>query len=116
MYPIKFGWCIITDSSVLIKTKEEWIVQFDGVESFYVDKFNGRTFIGIRYKDNTEEAITDDEISQNRKLRLKTALQGYPYVYFQARTIEGQDVKPHHCAFEYMRTKSFYKPLIFYVW
>ena len=70
---------VITDTSLTVKTKEEWIVQFDGVESFYVDKFNGKTFIGIRYKDNTEEAIADGEIAKERKSRLKSDLQGYPY-------------------------------------
>ena len=70
---------VINDTSLTVKTKEEWIVQFDGVESFYVDKYKGKTFIGIRYKDNTEEAIADGEIAKERKSRLKSDLQGYPY-------------------------------------
>ena len=70
---------VINETSVTVNTQEEWSVRFDGVESFYVDKFNGRTFIGIRYKDNTEEAITEEEIAKGRKQRSKAALKGYPY-------------------------------------
>ena len=70
---------VINDYSLTVRTREEWIVQFEGVDSFYVDKFNGRTFIGIRYKENTEEAIADAEIAKDRKQRSKAAMQGYPY-------------------------------------
>ena len=66
---------VITDSSLTVNTQEAWIVQFSGVESFYIDKYKGRTFIGIRYKDNTEEGSSDEEIAQNRKLRSKSRLQ-----------------------------------------
>jgi len=84
---------IFNFTSLTVKTKEEWIVQFDGVESFYVDKFKGRTFIGIRYKDNTEEAKTDEEIAQNRKLRSKSALQGYPYeIYVRGLSKTPQEI------------------------
>ena len=84
---------VITDTSLTVKTKEEWIVQFDGVESFYVDKFKGLTFIGIRYKDNTEEAKTDEEIAQNRKLRSKSALRGYPYeIYVRGLSKTPQEI------------------------
>ena len=44
---------IITDTSLIVKTQEEWVVRLSGVESFYVDKFKGRTFIGIHYKEGT---------------------------------------------------------------
>ena len=70
---------VINDTSLTVNTQEEWRVRFDGVDSFYVDKFNGHTFIGVRYKDNTEEAITDEEIAKGRKQRSKAALKGYPY-------------------------------------
>ena len=84
---------VITDTSLTVKTKEEWIVQFDGVESFYVDKFNGKTFIGIRYKDNTEEAIADEEIAKERKWRLKSELQGYPYeIYVRGLSRTPQEI------------------------
>lgn len=82
---------IITDTSLTINTQEEWIVQFEGVDSFYVDKFNGKTFIGIRYKNNTEEAITEEEIAEGRKRRFKAALQGYPYEVY----VSGLTMKPH---------------------
>ena len=49
-----------------------------GVESFYVDKFNGRTFIGIRYKEDTWEAGKENMLD-DRKRRSKAAMQGYPY-------------------------------------
>ena len=84
---------VINDTSLTVNTKEEWIVQFDGVESFYVDKFNGKTFIGIRYKDNTEEAIADEEIAKERKWRLKSELQGYPYeIYVRGLSRTPQEI------------------------
>ena len=84
---------VINDSSLTVKTKEEWIVKFDGVDSFYIDKFDGRTFIGIRYKDNTEEAITEEEIAKNRKQRSKAALQGYPYeIYVRGLSKTPQEI------------------------
>ena len=84
---------VVTDTSLTVKTKEEWIVQFDGVESFYVDKFRGKTFIGIRYKDNTEEAIADGEIAKERKSRLKSDLQGYPYeIYVRGLSKSPQEI------------------------
>ena len=46
---------IITDMSLIVKTQGEWRVRLSGVESFYIDKFQGRTFIGINYKDDTWE-------------------------------------------------------------
>lgn len=69
---------IITDTSLIVKTKEEWVVRLSGVESFYVDKFNGRTFIGIRYKEDTWEAGKENMLD-DRKRRSKATMQGYPY-------------------------------------
>ena len=84
---------VITDTSLTVKTQEEWVVQFSGVDSFYVDKFKGRTFVGIRYKDNVEECITDEEIAQNRKLRSRAALQGYPYeIYVKGLSKTPQEI------------------------
>ena len=84
---------VINDYSLTVRTREEWIVQFEGVDSFYVDKFNGRTFIGIRYKENTEEAIADAEIAKDRKQRSKAALQGYPYeVYVSGLSMKPQEI------------------------
>lgn len=84
---------IITDSSLTVNTQEAWIVQFSGVESFYIDKYKGRTFIGIRYKDNTEEGTSDEEIAQNRKLRSKSRLQGYPYeIYTRGLSKSPQEI------------------------
>lgn len=84
---------VINDTSLTVNTKEEWIVQFDGVDSFYIDKFKGNTFIGIRYKANTEEAIADEEIAKDRKRRLKSALQGYPYeIYVRGLSKSPQEI------------------------
>lgn len=69
---------VITDTSLIVKTKAEWIVRLSGVESFYVDKFKGRTFIGIRYKEDTWEAGKENLVD-DRKWRLKADMQGYPY-------------------------------------
>ena len=59
---------IITDTSLIVKTQEEWVVRLSGVESFYVDKFKGRTFIGIHYKEGTWEAGKEN-IAEDRKRR-----------------------------------------------
>ena len=84
---------VISDTSLTVNTQEEWRVRFDGVESFYVDKHNGKTFIGIRYKDNTEEAITEEEIAKGRKQRSKAALQGYPYeIYVKGLSKTPQEI------------------------
>ena len=84
---------VINDYSLTVKTREEWVVQFEGVDSFYVDKFNGRTFIGIRYKENTEEAIAEEEIAKERKQRSKAALQGYPYeIYVRGLSKTPQEI------------------------
>lgn len=69
---------VITDTSLIVKTKAEWVVRLSGVESFYVDKFNGRTFIAIRYKEDTWEAGKENLVD-DRKWRLKADMQGYPY-------------------------------------
>ena len=39
----------------------------------------GRKIIGIRYKDNIADGITDVEIAKGRKERRKSPLTGYPY-------------------------------------
>lgn len=84
---------VINDTSLTVKTKEEWIVQFDGVESFYVDKYKGKPYIGIRYKDNTEEAVTEEEVAKGRKQRLKAPLQGYPYeIYVRGLSKTPQEI------------------------
>lgn len=69
---------IITDMSLIVKTQGEWIVRLSGVESFYIDKFQGRTFIGINYKDDTWEGHKEN-VAEDRKQRSKAAMQGYPY-------------------------------------
>ena len=45
---------------------------------FYIDKFQGRTFIGINYKDDTWEGHKEN-VAADRKQRSKAAMQGYPY-------------------------------------
>ena len=83
---------VITDMSLVVKTQEEWVVRLSGVESFYVDKFNGRTFIGIRYKEGTWEAGKDN-IAENRKQRSKAAMQGYPYeIYVRGLSKTPQEI------------------------
>ena len=72
-------YLVITDVQLRVNTPEPWVVQLSGVDSFYVGKFKGRTFIGIRYKDNIEGGITDEWVAKGRKQRFKAALQGYPY-------------------------------------
>ena len=69
---------VITDTTLIVKTREEWVVRLSGVESFYVDKFKGHTFIGIRYKEDTWEAGKEN-LHNDRKWRLRNAMQGYPY-------------------------------------
>ena len=69
---------IITDMSLIVKTQGEWVVRLSGVESFYIDKFQGRTFIGISYKDDTWEGHKEN-IAIDRKQRSRAAMQGYPY-------------------------------------
>ena len=83
---------VITDMSLVVKTQEEWVVRLSGVESFYVDKFNGRTFIGIRYKEGTWEAGKEN-IAENRKQRSKAAMQGYPYeIYVRGLSKTPQEI------------------------
>ena len=84
---------VINDYSLTVRTQEEWVVQFEGVDSFYVDKYKGKPYIGIRYKDNTEEAITEEEIAKERKQRSKAALQGYPYeIYVRGLSKTPQEI------------------------
>ncbi len=83
---------IITDVQLRVNTVEPWVVQLSGVESFYVDTFKGRTFIGIRYKENTWEAHKD-HLAEGRKQRSKAAMQGYPYeVYVGGLSMKPQEI------------------------
>ena len=83
---------VITDISLIVKTQEEWVVRLSGVESFYVDKFKGRTFIGIHYKEDTWEGKKEN-IVEDRKQRSKAAMQGYPYeVYVNGLSKTPQEI------------------------
>lgn len=83
---------VVTDMSLIVKTQEEWVVRLSGVESFYVDKFKGRTFIGINYKDDTWEGHKEN-IADNRKQRSRAAMQGYPYeVYVSGLSKTPQEI------------------------
>ena len=83
---------VITDVQLRVNTVEPWVVQLSGVDSFYVDKFKGRTFIGIRYKENTWEAHKGNT-AEGRKQRSKAAMQGYPYeVYVGSLSMKPQEI------------------------
>ena len=83
---------VITDMSLIVKTQEEWVVRLSGVESFYIDKYQGRTFIGIRYKEDTWEAHKGN-LAEDRKRRSRAALQGYPYeVYVSGLSMKPQEI------------------------
>ncbi len=84
---------VITDVQLKVNAPEPWVVQLSGVESFYVDKFKGRKFIGIRYKDNIEGGFPEKVIVEGRKQRYKASLQGYPYeVYVSGLTMKPQEI------------------------
>ena len=84
---------IITDVQLRVNAPEPWVVQLSGVESFYVDKFKGRKFIGIRYKDNVEGGFPEEVIAEGRKRRLKAGMQGYPYeVYVSGLSMKPQEI------------------------
>ena len=84
---------IVTDVLLRVNTPEPWVVQLAGVESFYIGKFKGRKFIGIRYKDNIEGGITDEWIAKGRKQRYKASLQGYPYeIYVIGLSMKPQEI------------------------
>ena len=86
-------YLVITDQQVKVNTPEPWVVKLSGVDSFYVDKFKGRTFIGIRYKDNIEGDVTDEQIAKYRKQRSKASLQGYPYeIYVRGLSKTPQEI------------------------
>ena len=86
-------YLVITDQQVKVNAPEPWVVKLSGVDSFYVDKFKGRTFIGIRYKDNIEGGITDEWVAKGRKQRLKATLQGYPYeIYVRGLSKTPQEI------------------------
>ncbi len=84
---------VITDVQLRVNAPEPWVVQLSGVESFYVDKFKGRKFIGIRYKDNIEGGFLEEVITEGRKRRFKAAMQGYPYeVYVNGLSKTPQEI------------------------
>ena len=84
---------IISDVQLRVNATEPWVVQLSGVESFYVDKFKGRKFIGIRYKDNIEGGFPEEVIAEGRKRRFKAALQGYPYeIYVRGLSKTPQEI------------------------
>ena len=86
-------YLVITDHQLKVNAPEPWVVQLSGVDSFYVDKYNGRTFIGIRYKDNIERGVTDEQITKYRKQRSKASLQGYPYeIYVRYLSMKPQEI------------------------
>ena len=84
---------VITDVQLRVNAPEPWVVQLSGVDSFYVDKFKGRKFIGIRYKDNIEGGFLEEVITEGRKRRFKAAMQGYPYeVYVNGLSKTPQEI------------------------
>ena len=86
-------YLVITDVQLRVNAPEPWVVQLSGVDSFYVDKDKGRKLIGIRYKDNIEAGITDEQIAKDRKQRSKAALQGYPYeIYVRFLSMKPQEI------------------------
>ena len=86
-------YLVITDHQVKVNALKPWVVKLSGVESFYVDKYNGRQFIGIRYKDNIEGGVTDEQIAKYRKQRSKASLQGYPYeIYVRFLSMKPQEI------------------------
>ena len=86
-------YLVITDVQLRVNAPEPWVVQLSGVDSFYVDKYNGRQFIGIRYKDNVKGDVTDEQIAKDRKQRSKAALQGYPYeIYVRFLSMKPQEI------------------------
>ena len=83
---------VITDVQLRVNAPEPWVVQLSGVESFYVDKFKGRSFIGIRYKEGAWEAHKEN-LTEDRKRRSRAAMQGYPYeVYVGGLTMKPQEI------------------------
>ena len=86
-------YLVITDQQLRVNAPEPWVVQLSGVDYFYVDKFKGRTFIGIRYKDNIKGDVTDEQIAKYRKQRSKASLQGYPYeIYVRGLSKTPQEI------------------------
>ena len=84
---------VVTDVQLRVNAPEPWVVQLSGVESFYVGKFKGRNFIGIRYKDNIKGGFSEEVIAEGRKQRSKAALQGYPYeIYVSNLSMKPQDI------------------------
>ena len=86
-------YLVITDQQLKVNAPEPWVVQLSGVDSFYVDKYNGRQFIGIRYKDHIEGGLTDEQVAKYRKQRSKASLQGYPYeIYVRYLSMKPQEL------------------------
>lgn len=86
-------YLVITDQQLRVNAPEPWVVQLSGVDSFYVDKYNSRQFIGIRYKDNVKGDVTDEQIAKYRKQRSKASLQGYPYeIYVRYLSMKPQEI------------------------
>ena len=86
-------YLVITDAQLRVNAPEPWVVQLSGVDSFYLDKYKGRQFIGIRYKDNVEGGITDEQIAKYREQRSKASLQGYPYeIYVRFLSMKPQEI------------------------
>ena len=84
---------VVTDVQLRVNVPEPWVVQLSGVDSFYVGKYKGRKFIGIRYKDNIEGGIADEWVDKGRKQRFKAALQGYPYeIYVSGLSKTAQEI------------------------
>ena len=86
-------YLVITDAQLRVNAPEPWVVQLSGVDSFYLDKYKGRQFIGIRYKDNIEGSISDEQIAKYREQRSKASLQGYPYeIYVRFLSMKPQEI------------------------
>ena len=86
-------YLVITDHQLKVNASEPWVVQLSGVNSFYVGKYKGHKFIGIRYKDNIEGGITDEWVAKGRKQRFKASLQGYPYeIYVRFLSMKPQEI------------------------
>ncbi|MBP5776255.1 MAG: hypothetical protein J6W56_01780 [Prevotella sp.] len=86
-------YLVITDAQLRVNAPEPWVVQLSGVDSFYLDKYKGRQFIGIRYKDNIEGGISDEQIAKYREQRSKASLQGYPYeIYVRFLSMKPQEI------------------------
>ncbi len=83
---------VVTDAQLTVNHPKPWVVHLSEVESFYVGKFKGRKFIGIRYKEDTREGRKEN-VAEGRKQRFKAALQGYPYeIYVSGLSLKPQEI------------------------